>query len=65
MPGKPRARVTDNVSHPVPPMPGSGPGSPNVFIAYHSVCRMGDTILEAVGPPNKIARVETTVLMGG
>ena len=31
MPGKPAARVTDNVSHPVPPLLGPGPGSPNVF----------------------------------
>ncbi len=27
MAGKPGARVTDNVSHPAPPMLGPGPGS--------------------------------------
>ncbi len=32
MPGKPAARVTDNVAHPAPPVLGPGPGSPNVFI---------------------------------
>jgi len=26
---------------------------------------MGDTVLEAVGPPNKIAKGEMTVLIGG
>ncbi len=166
MPGKPAARVTDNVSHPVPPLLGPGPGSPNVFAGslpawrgvpsatagalqaakqvsdavikaaeaataaaagtpgapaakaaeeatktaaaaqmgsmitsmaggadIHScatplpipphgpgvvidgsqtvfinglqACRMGDTVLEAVGPPNKIAKGEMTVLIGG
>lgn len=166
MPGKPAARVTDNVSHPVPPLLGPGPGSPNVFTGslpawrgvpsatagalqaakqisdaaiktaeaataaaagtpgapaakaaeeatktaaaaqmgsmitsmaggadIHScatplpipphgpgvvidgsqtvfinglqACRMGDTVLEAVGPPNKIAKGEMTVLIGG
>lgn len=166
MPGKPAARVTDNVSHPAPPLLGPGPGSPNVFTGslpawrgvpsatagalqaakqvsdavikaaeaataaaagtpgapaakaaeeatktaaaaqmgsmitsmaggadIHScatplpipphgpgvvidgsqtvfinglqACRMGDTVLEAVGPPNKIAKGEMTVLIGG
>ncbi len=32
MPGKPAARVSDNVAHPLPPLLGPGPGSPNVFI---------------------------------
>jgi uncharacterized Zn-binding protein involved in type VI secretion len=166
MPGKPAARLTDNVTHPLPPVLGPGPGSPNVFIGalpawrgvpsavagalqaakqtsdaaikaaeaatvaaagtpgapaakaaeeatkaaaaaqmgsmitsmaggadIHScatplpipphgpgvvidgsqtvlinglqACRMGDTILEAVGPPDKIVRGEMTVLIGG
>src|SRR5215831_17926991 len=159
MPGKPAARLTDNVAHPAPPLLAPGPGSPNVLIgnlpAWRGVpaaaagalqaakqtsdtaikvaeaatvaaagtpgapaakaaaaaamgsmitsmaggadihtcatplpipphgpgvvidgsqtvllnglqaCRMGDTILEAVGPPNKIVRGETTVLIGG
>lgn len=32
MPGKPAARVTDSVTHPLPPMLGPGPGSPTVFV---------------------------------
>lgn len=32
MPGKPAARITDNVAHPLPPVLTPGPGSPNVFI---------------------------------
>lgn len=32
MPGRPAARVTDNVVHPLPPVLGPGPGSTNVFI---------------------------------
>ena len=28
-------------------------------------CRMGDTVLEAVGPPNKIVSGEMTVVIGG
>ncbi|MCP4341412.1 MAG: hypothetical protein GY799_21655 [Desulfobulbaceae bacterium] len=32
MPGKPAARITDNVAHPLPPALTPGPGSPNVFI---------------------------------
>ncbi len=30
----PAARITDSVSHPLPPMLTPGPGSPNVFIGY-------------------------------
>ncbi len=32
MPGKPAARITDNVLHPLPGLLGPGPGSVNVFI---------------------------------
>src|SRR5262249_266422 len=32
MPGKPAARLTDNVAHPAPPLLAPGPGSPNVLI---------------------------------
>jgi uncharacterized Zn-binding protein involved in type VI secretion len=28
-------------------------------------CRLGDTVLEAVGPPNKIVKGEMTVIIGG
>ena len=40
-------------------------GSQTVFINGLQACRMGDTVLEAVGPPNKIAKGEMTVLIGG
>jgi len=51
------------------PTPPHGPGvvidgSQSVLINNLPACRMGDTILEAVGPPNKIAGGETTVLIG-
>lgn len=32
--GKPAARVTDTVMHPLPPVLGPGPGSMNVLISY-------------------------------
>src|SRR5262249_1572337 len=32
MPGKPAARLTDNVAHPATPRLAPGPGSPNVLI---------------------------------
>ena len=52
------------------PVPPHGPGvvidgSMTVVINNLPACRMGDTILEAVGPPNKIAKGEMTVLIGG
>lgn len=52
------------------PIPPHGPGvvidgSTTVMINNLPACRMGDTILEAVGPPNKIVKGEMTVLIGG
>ena len=52
------------------PIPPHGPGvvidgSTTVVINNLPACRMGDTILEAVGPPNKIAMGCPTVLIGG
>ena len=52
------------------PIPPHGPGvvidgSATVLIDNLCACRMGDTILEAVGPPNKIAMGCPTVLIGG
>lgn len=52
------------------PIPPHGPGvvitpSKTVIISNMPAARMGDTILEAVGPPNKIVRGEMTVLIGG
>ena len=51
------------------PAPPHGPGvvidgSPTVIINNLQACRMGDTILEAVGPPNKIASGCPTVFIG-
>lgn len=51
------------------PIPPHGPGvvidgSPTVLINNLPACRMGDTILEAIGPPNKIAAGEFTVIIG-
>jgi uncharacterized Zn-binding protein involved in type VI secretion len=52
------------------PIPPHGPGvvidgSQTVFINGLQACRLGDTVLEAVGPPNKIAGGAMTVLIGG
>lgn len=52
------------------PIPPHGPGvvidgSQTVLINGLQACRMGDTILEPVGPPNKIVKGEFTVLIGG
>ncbi|MBL8227942.1 MAG: PAAR domain-containing protein [Bryobacterales bacterium] len=51
------------------PIPPHGPGvvidgSPTVLINNLPACRMGDTIIEAIGPPNKIVKGEFTVLIG-
>ena len=52
------------------PIPPHGPGvvidgSTTVQINGLPACRMGDSILEAVGPPNKIVVGMTTVVIGG
>ena len=52
------------------PIPPHGPGvaidgSTTVLINGLQACRLGDTILEAVGPPNKIVSGEFRVLIGG
>jgi uncharacterized Zn-binding protein involved in type VI secretion len=52
------------------PIPPHGPGvvidgSQTVLINNFPACRVGDTIIEAVGPPNKIAFGEPTVIIGG
>jgi uncharacterized Zn-binding protein involved in type VI secretion len=51
------------------PVPPHGPGvditgSATVQINMLPAGRMGDTILEAIGPPNSITKGETTVLIG-
>ncbi len=51
------------------PLPPHGPGvvidgSPTVLINGLPACRQGDTILEAVGPPDKIAVGLQTVIIG-
>lgn len=40
-------------------------GSATVLINYMPACRQGDTILEPLGPPNKIVKGELTVIIGG
>lgn len=52
------------------PVPPHGPGvvidgSKTVLINGLPACRMGDTILEALGPTNKITKGDFTVLIGG
>ena len=52
------------------PIPPHGPGvvidgSTTVLINNLPACRLGDTVLEALGPPNKIVKGETTVIIGG
>ncbi len=55
---------------PIPlPIPPHGPGlvidgSPTVLINNMPACRQGDTIIEAVGPPDKIAMGCVNVLIG-
>ncbi len=51
---------------PIPPHGGGVviDGSKTVLINGLPACRMGDTILEAVGPPNKISNGCPTVLIG-
>ncbi len=51
------------------PIPPHGPGvvttpSTTVMIANLPAARMGDTITEAIGPPNKIVKGEPTVMIG-
>ena len=51
------------------PIPPHGPGvvidgSKTVLINNLPACRQGDTVLEAVGPPNEIAIGLPTVLIG-
>ena len=53
-----------------PPLPIHGPGvvvkpSKTVIARGMPAARMGDEILEAIGPPNYIAMGEPTVLIGG
>jgi uncharacterized Zn-binding protein involved in type VI secretion len=52
------------------PVPPHGPGvvvdgSKTVFINHMPACRLGDTIVESIGPPNKIVKGEPTVIIGG
>ena len=51
------------------PVPPHGPGvvidgSATVQTNFLPQARLGDTVLEAVGPPNKIVKGETTVIVG-
>ena len=52
---------------PIPPH-GPGvviPGSATVMVNNLPAARMGDTILEALGPPNKIVKGQMNVMIGG
>jgi uncharacterized Zn-binding protein involved in type VI secretion len=40
-------------------------GSTTVVINNLPACRVGDSVLEALGPPNKIAMGAVQVLIGG
>lgn len=54
-------------SPPTPVLHGPGAvidGSPTVIINNLPACRMGDTVLEPLGPPNKIVKGEPTVIIG-
>ncbi len=58
--------ATPSPPTPVPHGPGVViDGSATVFINFMPACRQGDTILEPLGPPNKITKGETTVIIGG
>jgi len=51
-------------------VPPHGPGvvitgSATVLVNFMPACRMGDTILEAIGPPNTISMGCMTVIIGG
>ena len=51
------------------PIPPHGPGvvidaSQTVMVNFLPQSRLGDTLLEAVGPPNKIVKGEFTVIVG-
>ncbi len=52
------------------PVPPHGPGvvingSATVQINNLPACRMGDTLLEAIGPPNGVTSGDPTVIIGG
>jgi uncharacterized Zn-binding protein involved in type VI secretion len=52
------------------PVPPHGPGvvitpSATVMIGMLPAARLGDTILEPIGPPNTITKGEPTVIIGG
>lgn len=51
-----------------PPLHGPGlvtDGSKTVLINGLPACRLGDTVVEAFGPPNKIVLGQPTVIIGG
>jgi uncharacterized Zn-binding protein involved in type VI secretion len=59
----------DSCETPLPPNPhGIGvvvDGSTTVMINGLPACRMGDTIVETIGPPNKITKGRPDVIIGG
>lgn len=65
------AAMTDiHICATFPPLPPHGPGvvikpSKTVFVKGMPAARMGDEILEAIGPPNFISMGCPTVIIGG
>jgi uncharacterized Zn-binding protein involved in type VI secretion len=64
------AGVDKHVCETPMPLPPHGPGiitdgSKTVMINGLPACRQGDTITEAIGPPNKVTGGLPTVLIGG
>lgn len=52
------------------PVPPHGPGvvidgSKTVLVNNMPACRLGDTIIEPLGPPNKIVKGQMNVIIGG
>lgn len=52
------------------PIPPHGPGvvidgSATVMVNNLPACRLGDSLLEAIGPPNKIVKGQMNVIIGG
>ena len=64
--GKPPDLHTCTIPLPIPP---NGPGlvvggSSSVFIGGYAAARIGDQLVEAVGPPNSVTSGETSVVIG-
>lgn len=68
--GRPAARITDGVAHPLPPVLTGGPGSPNVLIGGLPAWRGRVDIHQCVTPapihdPGVVIDGSSTVLING